>query len=220
MLRTIAYFFSFFFHPLLILTYMLVILLLVNPYLFGVNNISENKVLIVLVFLSTFFIPAFSVLMMKFLGLIDSLEMKTKNERIGPYIATGIFYLWMFRNLLDNPNIPLAYKIFVLGATIGLFVAFFFNIFTKVSMHALGMGGLVAMTLITMLMFSYDSFTVEIANMGSYDIPIYALFMGVIIIAGMVSTSRLILDAHDLKDIYGGFVIGFGTQFLAFPFLL
>lgn len=199
---------------------MLVILLVVNPYLFGVNNIGDNTVLILMVFLSTFFIPAFAVLMMKFLGLIESLEMKDKKERIGPYIATGIFYLWMFRNLLDNPSIPLAYKIFVLGATIGLFIAFMFNIFTKVSMHALGMGGLVAMTIITLLLFSYDDFTFQIAGLGAFRMSMSTLLMIVIVLSGIVGTSRLILKAHDLKDIYTGFIIGFASQFLAFPFLM
>ena len=52
--------------------------------------------------------------MMKALGLIDSLEMKTRTERIGPYIITGILYMWLFQNMLNNPLIPMAFKIFAL----------------------------------------------------------------------------------------------------------
>ena len=67
MLRILAHFFSFLFHPLLMLTYILVILIMFNPYMFGQADVGQ---LTVLVFLTTFFIPAFSVAMMKMLGLI------------------------------------------------------------------------------------------------------------------------------------------------------
>ena len=84
MLRYLAYFFSIIFHPLLVLTYMLIILLLVNPYMFGVNSIASSTPLILMIFLSTFFIPVVAVVMMKFLGLISSFEMRDRHERIGP----------------------------------------------------------------------------------------------------------------------------------------
>lgn len=215
MLRLIAHFVSIVFHPLLIVTYMLVILLLVNPYMFGVNGLSGGKQLILLIFLSTFVIPAFAVFMMKALGMIDSLQMKTKSERIGPYIVTGILYMWLFQNILNNPEIPSAYKVFVLGATIGLFIAFFFNLFTKISMHALGMGGLLGMIIITSLLFSYGSFVFSIGPFGMMEMSMNALLMLVILLCGIVGTSRLLLNAHNLQDLYSGFIIGMGTQFLA-----
>ncbi|MEL6865310.1 MAG: hypothetical protein AAFP19_12870 [Bacteroidota bacterium] len=217
MLRIVAHFFSFVFHPLLMMTYMLVLLLLVNPYLFGVNNVADSDLLILLVFLSTFMIPAFSVAMMRFLGLIDSFQMESKQERIGPYIATGIFYLWMFRNLYSNPDIPVAFKIFTLGATIALFIAFFINLFSKISIHAVGMGGLLAMIIITTILFSYGSFI--ISSLG-LQVSMMALIMLAIIFTGIVCTSRLILNAHNLQDIYGGLVVGFGAQFIALQILL
>ena len=131
MLRYLAYFFSILFHPLLVLTYMLILLLLVNPYIFGVNSIGASTPLILMIFLSTFFIPTVAVTMMKLLGLISTFEMKDRHERIGPYIITGILYLWIFRNVLENPNIPYPYKVFVLGATLGLFIAFLSTCFPK-----------------------------------------------------------------------------------------
>ncbi len=217
MLRILAQFVSIVFHPLLIVTYMLVILLLVNPYMFGVNDLAsaKSKQLILLIFLSTFIIPGFAVVMMKALGMIDSLQMKTKSERIGPYIVTGILYMWLFQNILNNPDIPSAYKVFVLGATIGLFVSFFFNLFTKISMHALGMGGLLGMIIITSLLFSYGSFVFSIGPFGMMEMSMNALLLIVILISGLVCTCRLLLNAHDLQDLYSGFIIGIGAQFLA-----
>jgi len=216
--RFLAYFVSVVFHPLLMLTYMLIILLLVNPYLFGASIIASKDVFVLVVFLSTFLIPAFSVFMMKALGLVSSMELKDKQERIGPYILTGVFYLWVFRNLLDNPDIPQAFKIFALGATIGLFLSFFVNLFSKVSMHGAGIGGLLGMVVITTLKFSYESFVFEIGD-SAFQMSMHTLLIFVILICGAVGTARLFLGAHDPRDLYGGFAIGFGTQFLALAIL-
>ncbi len=220
MLRLFAHIVSIVCHPLLILTYMLLILLVVNPYLFGVHHVGENKKFILLIFLSTFIIPAFAVVMMRALGMIESLQMQSRQERIAPYIVTGILYMWLFQNMLNNPEIPMAFKVAVLGATIGLFVAFFFNLFTKVSMHALGMGGLLGMTILTMLLFSYGSFVVSLGVFGRLEMSTSALLVVVILLCGVVGTSRLLLKAHTLQDMYAGFIIGLSSQFIALRILV
>ncbi len=223
MLRSIAYVVSVIFHPLLILTYMLILLLLINPYLFGVSDISEpsSKLLVLRIFLSSFFIPFFSISMLRFLGMIESMEMKDKQERIGPYIITGLFYTWIFWNAFNSQQIPTAYAMFVLGSVIGLFLAFIINIFTKISAHAVGMGGLVGMVLITMFMFSYvtDSFTINFWVIGAVQMNMTMLLMVVLILAGLVGSSRLILKAHEPADLYGGYLVGLFSQLIALRFL-
>lgn len=221
LIRSIAQVISLVFHPLLIVTYMLVTLLLINPYLFGVNSISDplSKELILRVFLSTFFIPAFSVAMLRFLGLIESIEMKTKEERIGPYIITGVFYLWMFRNFLGNSDIPTIFTSLMLGSVIGLFIAFFFNIFSKISAHAVGMGGLMATAVIAMLLFNYDTFVINSTVLGTFEISMVSLLMTFIFFAGLVGTARLVLTAHVPRELYSGYIVGFCAQFLALRFL-
>ncbi|HRF37612.1 MAG TPA: hypothetical protein PK198_02395, partial [Saprospiraceae bacterium] len=71
------------FHPLLMPTYMLAVLLLVNPYLFGVNSWADpiSKLLLLRVFISTFLLPAVGVGMLRGVGFISSLEMPDKSER-------------------------------------------------------------------------------------------------------------------------------------------
>ena len=221
MLRFFAQFVSVIFHPLLMLTYMLILLLLVNPYLFGVNNINDqlSRVLILRIFLSTFFIPALSVVMLRFLGMVESIELKDKQERIGPYIITGIFYMWMFRNFLSNSLIPTAYTSFVLGATIALFLAFFINIFSKISAHAVGMGGLLGMVVLTMLEFSHHFFSINFGPLGSLQLSLTIVLLLAILASGLVGTARLLLQAHHPQDLYGGFIVGFFAQFIAYRFL-
>lgn len=205
------------FHPLLMPTYMLALLLLVNPYLFGVSSWGDHisKLLLLRVFISTFLLPMVGVAMLRGVGFISSLEMRDKSERIGPYIITGIFYLWMFRNLVDNPQIPTAFTIFMLGAVIGVFLAFFINIFSKISAHAVGMGGLVAMVVITMFLFSYDTFSLQTDWFGMLHFNMTVVLLAALLAAGLTGTARLWLHAHIPSEVYGGFFIGFLSQLIA-----
>ncbi len=218
MLRFLAHFFSTVCHPLFILTYMLLLLLMVNPCQFGVNSIEQNMYLILMIFFSTVFIPGVAIIMMQFLGLIESIRLQDKQERIGPYIITGIFYLWIFRNILGQSNIPLIFKSFVLGATIGLFVAFFINLFSKISMHTVGMGGFLAMTLLTMAHATSSHFWFQLPFI-QFEMSLTALLMIVILLSGIVGSARLLLQAHEPQEIYGGYFVGLLTQFMAFLIL-
>ncbi len=214
----IAYGISVIFHPLLIVTYILLIQLAINPYLFGKNSIQANHLLIVQMFIFSFVLPAFMVLMMKAIGLIDSLNMEDKQERVIPYIGTGIFYLWMYLSLHKNQHIPVAFTAAVLGSVLSLALIFFINIFTKISAHAAGVGGMVGMVLIMIRWFSYPTFTILWGG-NSHQISVITILILVLIIAGLAGTARLILNAHTPKDLYAGFIVGFVTQFLAIAFL-
>ena len=232
-LRMLAQLISFIFHPLLMLTYMLVLLLLVNPYLFGVNSLGDeaSKLLVIQIFLYTFFIPALSLLLFRALGLVKSLELKDRQERIGPYILTGMLYTWIFINLQNSSEmnagdgshfvlqIPTAYTTFVLGATIGLFISLFIYIFSKISAHAVGMGGLLGMVVLTMLWFSYDTFTVSSTILGTFQVHMSTVLIVTILLAGLVGTARLVLQAHEPMDLFGGYLVGLISQFLALRFI-
>lgn len=220
MLRPVAKAVSVVFHPLLMPTYMLALLLLINPFIFGVNSIwdSTGKLNLLRIFLYTFFIPIFAVVMLRPLGFIQSLEMEDKSERTGPYIITIVFYLWAYMNMRNSALFPPAYGCFMLGAVIALFMTFFINIFTKISAHAVGMGGLLGMVIITMLRFSHDVFTIQAGSLGVISFNMNAVLMLVILLCGLVGTSRLLLQAHEPRDLYGGFMVGFVAQFLALRF--
>ena len=197
---------------------MILIMIMVDPYMFGFRRVEEKYLEIIKAFLSTFFIPAITVLMMKALGFISSLEMKDSQERIGPYIGTGIIYLAYFYATYLNPNMPQIYKVFLLGSVVGLFLAFFLNLFSKISAHGVGMGGLLGMVLITVFRTKQTTFIVSLG--APVEISLNALLLTTIVLCGIVGTSRLLLDAHEPKDLYGGFLVGMATQFIALNILI
>ena len=215
----LASFFTLLFHPLLMVTYMLVVLLVVNPYQFGVHSIVEQGRLVLLVFVSTFAMPTLALVLMRSLRMVDSLQLEDRKQRIGPYIITGTFYLWMFINFKHNQSIPHSLTVVTLGATIALFIAFFCNNFTKISAHAVGMGGLVGMSVVNSMFFSFDTFSLNTWVFGPMEFSSNFVIMVAIVLAGIVCTSRLLLKAHTPAQVYGGLASGVVSQFLAIWFL-
>lgn len=246
-LKKIFQLISYLSHPLLIPTYVLFILMTVNPYLFGVNepltigrffssfflrftegaaaldSKPELKALILLtlsVFFITFVLPVVSMLMMKSLGLVQSLEMQERKERIIPLVLTGIFYLWLFYNFYKRYDMHPAYTSFILGATIALFIAFFINNFIKISLHATGMGGLTAFIALAMWMFTDSKFNVQLSSAQTLQVSMNVVLICSILATGLVCTARLYLKAHVLRDIAGGLFIGMASQFIAFRIMI
>jgi len=189
-----------------------------NPYVFIVNDEKARFLLIFNVFMLTVFFPMFSIFLMKMLDFIESYKMEDKTERIGPLIATGVFYLWMFVNFKDNSTIPVSFSSFVLGSTIGLFMALMLNSFTKVSLHTIAAGGLVTGLLFIKYLYSYETFFVNLP-FGSFQISTTFVIIAAMIIAGLVGTSRLLLKAHDEFDVYGGYIVGIFSMIVAFKIM-
>lgn len=213
-LQWLAQLISFLFHPVFILSYAYILLALYNPYLFGES--SASKIFKIapgrdkgLWFLNLFFfscvIPILGIAMMKGLGVIKSIRLQDQEDRKLPYILTGMFYISMVAQQGYDSVLPIEVKIFSLGATIALFLAFFINLFNKISMHGTGMGGFMAMILIIIF---------RSHNAGS------TLFVAAAIACGLVGTARLVLGAHKPNDLYGGYLIGFFSQFFALNYLL
>ena len=194
---------------------MLILSLVMNPYTFIVNDEKAKFLLIFNVFMLTVFFPMFSIFLMKMLDFIKSYEMEDKTERIGPLIATGVFYLWLFVNFKDNSTIPVSFSSFVLGSTIGLFLALMLNSFTKISLHSIAAGGLVTGLLFIKYLYSYETFFVELP-FGSLQISTTFVTIVTMIIAGLVGSSRLLLKAHDEFDVYGGYIVGIFSMIVAF----
>ena len=197
-------------------TYALLLLLFINPYAFGVRSPADTKavLLLVYVFTTSALIPGIGIAVMKPLGFIKNLESPDRQERVGPYIITGIFYLWLFKNLASSGQAPTLYVVCILGATIALFLAFFINIFTKVSAHATGMGGLFGMLMLTALEWSGMTLNIP-AFGGALAISMPVALAGSVLLAGCVGSARLTLKAHVQQDLWQGYFIGFISVWIA-----
>lgn len=210
---------SYVFHPLLMLTYILLSLMWMQPFLFTGSGTQAKEILAISVFSITFLMPGVAVLLMKFMNLIPSLDMPDKRNRIGPLIVTAIFHLWIYKNLLDNPEIPQILNTFFLGAIITLFVCFFINLFKKISLHTAGMGGWMTMIFISVFHLTPDHIMLLSSGPHSWAIHPLVFLSMVIFAAGLVGSGRLYLKAHSTDEIIGGYFIGISGQAIAFLFV-
>jgi hypothetical protein len=203
------------FHPLLIPTYMYVLLMVVNPFLFGSNDFGNERAILTLVMmvLYTAVIPMISVLLMVALNMVSSVMMAEKSERIGPLLLVMVLYFWVYYNLSQSNDVPTIFSAFLLGVVIALAVAFVINVLDKISLHTVGMGGLVGMLTITMGLFGANGIAI-----GGVTVGLGLMLLAGVLLAGMVGTARLALGAHDSVQVYSGYIVGFVAQLVALKF--
>lgn len=202
--RILAYFISVVFHPLFIPLYVTWFLMTTHPIQFADFSGRVRLAILGPVIENTLILPLAVVLLCKPLGFISSLQMKTQRDRIVPYVATMIFYYWIYRVSVyhsgNHESFPPMLCIFLLGNFIAIILAFLANIGLKLSMHSLAMGGVIGVM-------------IQLLN-DPYFNPSVPLLI-TICLAGLVASSRLVLSAHRSREIYWGFMIGILSQMVA-----
>ena len=94
--RGIANLISIVFHPLLLATYLFSAFILLDPMLVlppGYNTFAQWLIVLV-VWLTTFAIPALSLGLLKYTGNISSLKLQNRKERLLPFFYITIFYVF------------------------------------------------------------------------------------------------------------------------------
>jgi len=199
-----AHFISYVFHPLFVPIYVVYFLIFIHPSAFTGFSAGQKLQTLIIVIINLSVYPLLTVLLLRAVKFIDSLFLKTQKDRIIPYIACGIFFFWaytVFKEQVGYPKILIAY---VLGLFIASSAALLGNIYCKVSMHAIGVGGWLGFFMMLML---NDSMLM------SWPLSF------VILITGLVCSSRMLLKAHPPFEIYLGLVIGIATQIAATYFV-
>lgn len=199
-LRAFAKLISIVLHPLFLPTYFFLWAHARFPYTFPGMDATTLSFRTFGVFWTTAF-SRFVVFLLWRLKAVESMQLKTAKERIIPYITTMFFYWWMWylsRNFSDQ---AIVLKYFYFSIFIATVPALILNNFLKISMHAIGVGGLItAIVIASACMHVY---------LGA-DILI-SLFLG-----SLVLSSRIILKEHTNKEIYLGFFIGIISQLIGY----
>jgi hypothetical protein len=114
-----------------------------------------------------------------------------------------IFYFWVWYVFKNLPGSPFEIKLFLLGAFLTVCGGWFANIYFKISMHTLAMGGV--------LMFFL------IISMRQPELAPYLAI--VILLTGIVTTSRLLVSNHTNGEVYSGLAVGALSQVIAIFFV-
>ncbi len=188
--------------PLLIPTYTLLLIFSLNNYIALIIPPEYRKIILAIVVVTTFIFPAIFILFMYKRGMVKTLHMDQRQERIIPLLITAIFYFLAY-NLMRRIHLDDIYLKLFLGSFISVVVAFVISLFWKISMHMIGMGGFVG------------------ALIGiSQSIPVDLAFWVIIIVflSGLTGFARLRLNAHTPLQVYAGFLGGMLVMILTFGY--
>ena len=203
--KYIGNFISYIFHPLFIPTYFLLYLIQNIPYEFAGITPWQLQLRVFSVFWLTAFFPAFSVFLLWKLKFSDSIYLRTQKERIIPYVITMFFYWWMYYLSRHFNDQPLALKYFYFGIFIASAIGLIINNFIKVSLHGIGVGGILMAVILAGIMYPIQNiFWVSIA----------------IVITSLVMSARMMVSNHTNKELWIGLMVGAATQTIAYLWVL
>jgi hypothetical protein len=153
----------------------------------------------------TILIPIAVFFLLKTIHKIDSGKAETTSERKLPLLIHCILMGVLIQKGVTVHRIPELY-IFLLGGLISNIIALLFLfVSTKISLHMIGITALVSFA------FALTFLT------GNYYI--YSLAFLVMMIGG-VATSRLLMKAHNYKELILGFITGLLPQLLLWRYWL
>lgn len=202
-MRLLSKIISLVFHPLLFPTYGAIYVTLFAPHFFAQLTPTAFRLSVIVIFILTFIFPMVALLLIRKLDLVSA-DADDKISRTIPFIAIATFYIWTFFYYKPSYRLPFANPLIasmMLGATIAVFAAFFVNIFSKISIHAVGAGAWLAFALCIMRYTVYDT---------SLLIPVFVFF------AGLIGSARLVLQEESPRNVMFGYALGFTALFAAF----
>lgn len=193
--RTLALTLSVLFHPLLIPTYLFLLVLYGLPQSAVTFPFESRWVILAIIFFTTFIIPGLGTYFLYRNGLISSLHIQNRPERSLPFFFTTICfgvtsYLLYQEQVFDR----LLFYIMLL-ITLSVFLLYLFSFRWKISAHSVGLGGGLGI-----LLYLH-------ANQPESPL-IYVLVIAILII-GAVMSARLALQNHTPTEVYTGFLLGF-----------
>jgi membrane-associated phospholipid phosphatase len=204
-LRPIAHIISLVFHPLLLATYLLLLLGFYFPALFAISQ-RGFRVVLAFVFCFTFILPVVNLLMFGYFGSISSYTLQERRERLFPVSAVAVIYVVMALLFYYKLPISINFNRIIGVLTVMVVAAAVITFFYKISIHSLGAGGVVGMLLPL--------------NKAMEDNLLLWPTAIAMVTAGAIMSARLYLDAHTPREVlYGalaGFLIGFGGIVLLF----
>jgi hypothetical protein len=201
--KRLAQIISIVFHPILIPTYGMLLLLSIDTFFTFQIQFKAKVVLMIMMLSSTVLIPMILFFIFKRTGLIDDIYMKTKEERQFPYLSLTIIYFLLYFLFAKTELHPI-FSFFLLTTTLISLVLLLMNQFWKISAHTAGIGGLTAMM---------------IGLSSKLQIDLLLVIAITIFFSGMVGFARLKTNSHKPAEVYSGYLAGamiFLIMFLLF----
>lgn len=197
-LTGVSNFLSWIFVPLMMPVYGAIIAFTLSILSF--NMLSVRMLFIGLVAGINLMLPISVIIILKRVGVLSDYGVNRRSERSLPYLI-GIVCLIATAVLLYFKHAPLWFVAFYVGGALAGIIELLVNLRWKISAHAAGVAGVVALLSYLVL---YD-FTLPSA---------FGWLVGAVAIAGLVGSARILLGKHSVWQVLAGYAVGFAAVYI------
>ena len=182
-------------HPVLLPTVGTLYIIYALPQIFNLESIVR---MMSIVLVGTYIIPVIVIYIMTLLGIIESVHLINKKDRIYPYTITTLSALLTSR-ILTSMGAPVEIIYCSLGCAFILVVSAVLIPFFKSSAHLAGITGFAGLYL---------------GMNEKYDSGEFKNMLIIILLCIALAWARIYLKRHTLKEVLTGSILGFGSIYL------
>jgi hypothetical protein len=165
----------------------------------------QKYLMLIQIVLITILIPMLFIYLLKIIGKVDSIMVSDISQRKMPLMIQFFLMALLILKSITIDRVPELFYFF-LGGMVSTFIAILLLFLrTKASIHMIGIG---ALTVFVM--------GISIHNYSNMLVLISLLML----LNGVVASSRLAMKAHTVKELFFGFLLGWIPQILLFYFWL
>jgi len=194
-----SHFISVVLHPLLLPTYIVILLGYFSPLSISPLNTLEGRTFLIgLIFLSSFFLPFLLIVLYIMIKekqwSINSFLMQESKSRVFPFLLIGIFYTMLVYFIRLSPQINNLIAIIMSCITISILLLTLISNFYKISAHATGISGMIGL--------------LAVVNNKAPDSTLFYPLIVLIFLAGCLISARLFVNSHTPNQVLSGIFLG------------
>jgi len=153
----------------------------------------------------TCILPLIFLSVLRHFKLVKNLHVELREQRLLPYLFTAVCY-GIAAYYLFYRHSPQWLVMFMVGSAVTVLVMALINLKWKISAHAAGIGGIIALI-----------YEIHVMGLSAFDL--FWLLCITILLAGLLCSARLALKRHDILQLVAGIVVGFLCVALIMRFL-
>jgi membrane-associated phospholipid phosphatase len=151
----------------------------------------------------TVLMPKFTIFLYRKINGFAPMDLNQREKRLIPYLLSISCYLCCIY-LMGEMHEPHYIGAVIITALLMQIFCAVINHWWKISTHSAAAGGVIGAFIAFSLIFNFD--------------PTFWLCI-ILLLSGLVGTSRIILRRHSLQQVYAGYALGFVFGFLGMIFL-
>lgn len=156
---------------------------------------GTRVMVLVMVLGITCVLPMIAIGTLHHYGVIRDKRLENAQERTLPYAFAVLCYLGA-AIYLHNIHSPQWFVMFPVGGMVACLIVLVVNRWWKISAHATGIGGVVALLM-----------QIHLQGLSAFDL--FWVVVIAILLAGILGTSRLLLKRHTVLQVLVGFAVGY-----------